>query len=44
MGDLVINHCSSQHAWFQNYLKGESPGIGYFVESELDADYTSGSS
>ena len=22
MGDLVINHCSSQHAWFQNYLKG----------------------
>ena len=41
MGDLVINHCSSQHAWFQNYLKGESPGVGYFVESEPDADYAS---
>ena len=39
MGDLVINHCSSQHAWFKNYLNDEAPGKGYFVESQKGADY-----
>jgi len=32
MGDLVLNHCSAQSEWFQNYLRGKSPGKGYFVE------------
>ena len=41
MGDLVINHCSRKHAWFENYLNGDEPGQGYFVESEEGGDYTS---
>ncbi len=36
MGDLVLNHCSAKSEWFQNYLRGKSPGKGYFVEG---ADY-----
>ncbi|WP_018968620.1 alpha-amylase family glycosyl hydrolase [Rubritalea marina] len=31
MADLVINHCSSESPWFQNFLKGENPGKDYFV-------------
>ena len=38
MADLVINHCSSQSRWFQNYLKGESPGKAYFIEESPDTD------
>lgn len=38
MADLVINHCSSQSRWFKNYLRGESPGAGYFIEQSPDAD------
>ncbi len=34
MGDLVINHCSSQHPWFLNYQLGAQPGSGYFVEAD----------
>ncbi len=30
--DLVLNHCSDQHAWFQDALKGEgSPYFDYFI-------------
>ena len=32
MADLVINHCSSQSEWFQNFLKGKSPGKDYFID------------
>lgn len=33
MSDLVVNHCSSQSDWFQNYRKGRDPGKGYFIEA-----------
>ena len=38
MSDLVLNHCSSQHVWFKNYLRGESPGAGYFIEPKTTDD------
>lgn len=31
MFDLVINHVSSQHAWFQQFKRGEKPGCDYFI-------------
>ena len=30
MTDLVINHCSSRSAWFDNFIKGEGQGSDYF--------------
>ena len=30
MADLVLNHCSSRSAWFENFKRGESPGADYF--------------
>lgn len=30
MSDLVINHCSSRSAWFQNFIRGEGTGSDYF--------------
>ena len=41
MADLVINHCSSQNAWFERYLRGESPGAGYFLEMPPETDVSS---
>ncbi|MBK8970981.1 MAG: alpha-amylase [Hahellaceae bacterium] len=38
MGDLVINHCSARSLWFENYLKGQSPGSGYFYEGHPSQD------
>ncbi len=38
MTDLVINHVSSRHAWFQNYLKDLEPGRDYFIEVDPDTD------
>lgn len=38
MGDLVINHCSARSFWFENYLKGQSPGNGYFYEGDPAQD------
>jgi len=32
MADLVINHCSRESMWFQNFLKGRDPGRDYFVD------------
>ena len=31
MVDAVINHCSSQHIWFQKFLAGEQPFTDYFI-------------
>ncbi|MFO7371301.1 MAG: sugar phosphorylase [Bacteroidales bacterium] len=39
MADLVINHVSSAHPWFQNYLQNRDPGRGYFIEAQPGADY-----
>lgn len=38
MFDLVLNHCSRQSAWFQNYLAGREPGLRYFIEVDPAAD------
>ncbi|AOV16553.1 hypothetical protein BJI67_05240 [Acidihalobacter aeolianus] len=34
--DLVLNHCSRSHLWFQDYIRGEAPGRDYFVEADPD--------
>ena len=38
MSDLVINHCSSQSEWFQQFKRGESPGKDYFFCASPDND------
>ena len=38
MTDLVINHVSSRHAWFQNYLRDLEPGRDYFIEVDPATD------
>lgn len=38
MADLVINHCSSRSAWFQNFIKGEGAGHDYFFTASPDDD------
>ena len=40
MFDLVLNHCSTQHRWFQDYLADRRPGSGYFIEADPRADYS----
>ncbi len=37
MADLVINHCSSQSVWFENFKKRIDPGRDYFIEQRPDA-------
>lgn len=31
MVDLVINHVSSQHPWFEQFKQGQAPGRDYFI-------------
>lgn len=38
MFDLVLNHCSVQHEWFQKYLQGEEPYCRYFTEVDPETD------
>ncbi|WP_248304564.1 alpha-amylase family glycosyl hydrolase [Breoghania sp. L-A4] len=38
MADLVLNHVSSHSAWFSDYLQGNAPGSGFFVEADPDTD------
>lgn len=40
MVDLVINHCSSRSAWFQNFVTQQSPGKNYFFTVDKDTDIT----
>jgi sucrose phosphorylase len=40
MADLVINHCSSENQWFQRYIRGESPGKGFFLEADPKEDFS----
>ena len=40
MADLVINHCSSRSLWFENFLKNEEPGRGYFVTADPGDDHS----
>lgn len=38
MADLVINHVSSQHEWFEQFKRGEKPGCDYFIEVDPETD------
>lgn len=38
MADLVVNHCSGRSLWFDNFLKGEAPGDGFFYTASPDLD------
>jgi sucrose phosphorylase len=38
MADLVLNHCSSRSAWFENFRKGEAPGDDYFFAPDETFD------
>ena len=38
MSDLVINHCSSRSAWFQNFIKGEGIGHDFFYTASPEDD------
>ena len=38
MADLVINHCSARHPWFEQFQRGEAPGKDYFVVPPDDVD------
>ena len=38
MTDLVINHVSSQHVWFEQFKQGLKPGCDYFIEVDPTAD------
>ncbi len=38
MTDLVLNHCSSRSAWFENFRRGVDPGRDYFFVPEPEFD------
>ncbi len=38
MSDLVLNHCSSKHAWFEKFLQNEKPFDEFFTTEDKDAD------
>lgn len=38
MVDLVINHCSSRSAWFNNFIENKSPGKDFFFTADADTD------
>ena len=38
MADLVINHCSSNHAWFAQFERDEEPGRSMFFCASPDDD------
>ena len=40
MADLVLNHCSSRSAWFENFRRGEAPGDDYFFVPDEHFDTT----
>ncbi len=38
MYDLVLNHCSASHEWFQQFLADQAPGRAYFHSLDPDTD------
>lgn len=38
MADLVINHISSQHEWFEQFKQNERPGCNYFITADPSED------
>lgn len=41
MADLVINHVSQKHRWFDNFLKEKEPGRDYFIVMDPAIDLSS---
>lgn len=40
MIDVVLNHCSKSHQWFQSYLAGDTKYAEYFIQESEDFDTT----
>ena len=40
MGDLVINHCSAESEWFQQFKDQELPGKDYFIAADPAQDWS----
>jgi len=40
MFDLVANHVSKSHVWFEKYLQNESPYNNYFITCDENYDYS----
>lgn len=40
MYDLVLNHCSQQHQWFQKYLADDPEYRDFFIDQNPDTDLT----
>jgi sucrose phosphorylase len=38
MVDLVVNHVSSQHTWFEQFKNNQKPGCDYFITGAPDED------
>ncbi|OSQ43361.1 alpha-amylase family glycosyl hydrolase [Thalassospira alkalitolerans] len=38
MADLVANHISASHVWFQQFLAGDAPGVDYIKTASPDDD------
>lgn len=38
MADLVVNHCSRESQWFQDFLAARAPGKDYFICADPDTD------
>lgn len=38
MADLVVNHCSSEHAWFKGFTEGDPKYQNYFIQASLEDD------
>ena len=38
MADLVVNHCSSEHAWFKAFEAGDKKYENYFVQASPEDD------
>lgn len=40
MGDVVMNHCSAESRWFQQFLKNEAPGKDFFLVVDPETDWS----
>ncbi len=40
MSDLVLNHCSTQHAWFTQFLANKEPYSEYFITADPQLDFS----